>query len=133
MRRQFRLPSEDESYLDAVGLAWETLSEGGSKWLLIHEAPVPGGYNANHVIEAYLIDPNYPDTQIDMVYFHPGLSRSDGKSIGAAECLIPLDGKTFQRWSRHRTPANQWRRGVDDISTHRTLVQHWLEREFTIR
>lgn len=132
-RRQFRLPAEDEEYLDCLGLAWETIIDGGSRWLLVHDAPVASGYCVPKAIEAYLIDPNYPETQIDMVFFYPALRRQDGKQINCADCMQYLDGKQFQRWSRHRTAENQWRRGIDDISTHRALVRSWQEREFKLR
>ena len=129
MRRAFRLPSSDEAFLNSTGREWETLSEGGLPWLLLHEFPVPSGYSQSMVTAALVIAPGYPDTQIDMVYFSPGLSRQDGKTINA---LSPqqLDGKPFQRWSRHRTTQNPWRPGIDDIPSHLELVRHWLEREF---
>lgn len=64
-----------------------------------------------------------------MVYFFPALQRSDGKAIGG---LTPhtILGQQWQRWSRHYTPANPWRVGEDDLSTHLTLIDHWLRREF---
>ena len=63
-----------------------------------------------------------------MAYFYPGLSRADGKAIGA---LSPLefDGKSWQQWSRHRTAASVWRMGEDNLSTHMTLVADWLNQE----
>jgi hypothetical protein len=41
-----------------------------------------------------------------------------------------LDGKSFQRWSRHRTAENPWRIGRDNLGTHIILVEDWLAREF---
>jgi len=35
---------------------------------------------------------------------------------------MQLDNKTFQQWSRHRTPANPWREGVDNLGTHVPLA-----------
>ncbi|MBX9746205.1 MAG: hypothetical protein K2X34_04840, partial [Hyphomonadaceae bacterium] len=52
----------------------------------------------------------------------------DGRAIGAL-AHDDFDGKTWQRWSRHRTPANRWRPGIDGLSTHFALVQEWLARE----
>jgi hypothetical protein len=40
-----------------------------------------------------------------------------------------LDGKQFQQWSRHRTGANPWRPGLDNVCTHLLLVNSWLEKE----
>ena len=134
MRRQFDLPSFDTQHLATLGLEWETITEpSGSRWLLIHDWPVPvSGYNVERVLLALQIPPGYPDAQIDMVYFHPHLSRKDGKAIGALSAHT-LDGKSFQRWSRHRTAQAPWRPGEDDVSSHLVLVADWLEREFQKR
>ena len=135
MRRQFELPSFDTQYLQTLGLKWETIAEHGGKkrWLLLHDWPVPtDGYNVGLAIVALLIAPGYPDAQIDMAYFHPPLARKDGKAIGAL-ASHNLDGKTFQRWSRHRTKEAPWRPGEDDVSSHLVLVTDWLEREFEKR
>jgi hypothetical protein len=133
MRRQFELPSFDMQYLATTGLEWETIVEGSGRWLLLHDRSVPNGYNVERATVALLIPPGYPDAQIDMVYFLPALSRKDGQTINATQCAQALDGKTFQRWSRHRTPAAPWQPGEDDVSSHLVLVDDWLEREFKIR
>ncbi|MCH8902858.1 MAG: hypothetical protein IIA45_02965 [Bacteroidetes bacterium] len=131
MRRQFNLPEQDVEYLESTGYSWETITENGN-WVLISCYSVPKGYNVTEVTTALRIDPGYPIGQIDMVYFLPHLSRSDGRPIGAL-AIQQFDGKQWQRWSRHRTPENPWRPEVDCISTHMTLVDHWLEREFKLR
>jgi len=40
-RRQFELPAEDLSFLNALELRWETLTEAGQRWLLIYEEQCP--------------------------------------------------------------------------------------------
>jgi len=132
MRRQFALPEADEKFLDSLGLPWETVIFNTAQWLILHNYCVPSGYNHTQTFLAVRISPGYPDTQLDMVYFSPPLARADGKVIGALTTLM-LDGKTYQQWSRHRTGANPWRPGEDDLSTHVELVRHWLEREFNKR
>lgn len=129
MRRQFLLPEADMDYLNDSGLRWETIIEGSWRWLLLHDYQIPNGYNTSSVTVAVSISAGYPDAQLDMVYFYPPLARQDGRAIGA---LSPqtIEGRSFQRWSRHRTGANPWRPGEDDLSAHLTLVEHWLEREF---
>lgn len=128
-RQQFDLPEGDREHLESRGVPWETLREGGSQWLLVHQLPIPDGYNASVVTAALMIPPSYPDAQIDMVYFHPHLARADGKAVpNLTEQAI--DGKTFQRWSRHRAGDDPWRVGVDDVGTHLVLVEEWLRREF---
>lgn len=131
-RRQFRLPEADEAYLDARGLRWETVIENQVRRLVIHDYPVCAGYNVGTVTLNLRIETVYPDGQIDMVYFNPGLARTDGTQIGALS-QENFDGRAWQRWSRHRTANNAWIPGVDCVETHLLLVDSWLEREFQLR
>ena len=130
MRRELQLPPDDFAYLEDNHPGWEIFREGAVSWLLLPEYTVPEGYEHKTVTVALRIEAGYPDTQIDMVYFSPGLKRTDGESIPATQVQVTIDGKSYQRWSRHRTSQNPWRAGEDDIHTHMFLVRHWLEREF---
>lgn len=129
MRRQFQLPEEDILYLDGSRLKWETIVDGGMQWVFLYEYPVCSGYTVQKVTLAIKIETGYPRTQLDMAYFFPSLHRKDGKGINAIS-FQSIDGKQFQRWSRHRTAANPWREGIDDLSTHTGLVSFWFEQEF---
>lgn len=128
MRRQFDLPEAEVDHLEARGLPWETVKEGEARWLLMHGYPVPEGYTARAALLALRLPPSYPDDQIDMVYFHPALALASGRGVGALSQL-QIDGKQFQQWSRHRTGANPWRPGLDDIASHLLQVDNWLARE----
>jgi hypothetical protein len=64
-----------------------------------------------------------------MAFFFPHVARNDGVAIRATEATVALEGRVFQRWSRHRTPENPWRPGADSIATHLLLVEDWLARE----
>lgn len=127
-RRHFSLLEYDLEFLERRGLPWEAVLDGAVRWVVLHEHPVLDGYDHRAVSAALQLSPSYPDTQIDMVYFYPHLSRINGKGIGQLSNHI-FDGKAWQRWSRHRTDANPWRRGYDCIETHVLLVEEWLERE----
>jgi hypothetical protein len=128
MRRQFRLPPDDELHLDSTGFPWETVVDANIRWLLVHDRPVPAGYTSERVRTALLVPAGYPDVQIDMVYFEPALARRDGGAIGALASQV-IEGRPWQRWSRHRSAQNPWRPGVDDVAAHLILVDHWLRRE----
>ena len=65
-RRQFDLPVEDTKFLDEYELPWETIVDG-SMWVLIHEFPVPPGYNHAKVTAAIRIETGYPNTELNMV------------------------------------------------------------------
>ena len=127
MRREFDLPEADREFLDARGRLWETILNG-QRWLLVGNYEVCSGYNHAEVTVALSIESAYPDSQIDMAYFHPALARVDGRAIGAL-CSDGFGGQTWQRWSRHRTPANPWRPGIDSLAPHFGRVEGWLPRE----
>ena len=96
--------------------------------VVVRSFPLPPGYTYQAVDVNVRIEPGYPDTQIDMAYFHPALARTSGHAIPALSDDA-FDGQTWQRWSRHRTPANPWRPGIDNLATHFALIEDWLTRE----
>ncbi len=118
------------AFLDLLHPVWADFRDGTTKGMLLGQFVVPTGYTVNATLVALRIEPAYPDTQIDMAYFFPALCRQDEKPIPATGTAEVIDGKTFQRWSRHRTAENPWRPGIDDVSTHLAQVQHWFLREF---
>lgn len=128
-RRDFTLPPADEAFLEGYGLPWEAV-KNGAQWLLLHELPLPPGYKTSTASVAIRIEAGYPVAPLDMAYFHPVLQRADGKSIRATESMQNIDGKQWQRWSRHRTAANPWKPAEDTIETHLLLIHDWLAREF---
>jgi len=129
MKREFQLAEQDIIFLDSLGLSWEAIKDEGMQWVIINNYPVYPGYNVAEVSVAIKIESGYPRAQLDMAYFYPVLSRIDGKAINAVS-IQPINGITYQRWSRHRTGQNPWREGVDDLSTHMALVSFWFEQEF---
>ncbi len=132
MRREFQLPTIDRDFLDRNVAEWETVIAGGNRWVIIGGFDIPPGYNHTAVSVGLILPSSYPDVQIDMAYFSPNLSRADGKSINALS-LQSLDGKAWQRWSRHRPNPADWRPGIDNIETHLVYVRSWLEDEFKKR
>ena len=129
LRRDFDLLAQDENFLEEYGRPWETIVDG-SQWVLIHEFPTHDGYNHARVTAAIRMETGYPNAELHMVYFFPALARKDGRPIGKTEATQVVDGKTYQRWSRHRTAKNPWRAGVDGLDTHVFLIEDWLAREF---
>lgn len=130
LRRQFELPEEDRAFLDAYRCPWETVIDG-SHWVLLHDFPtLAGGYEPEKVIAAIRIETGYPKAALDMVYFYPAITRQDGKAIGATQNRQSIDGKVFQRWSRHYTKENPWVIGEHNLETHIWAIEGWLMREF---
>lgn len=130
LRHQFELLFEDTQALDGYGCPWEAIIDG-SHWILIHQFPTRNpGYNLTHVTAAIRIETGYPDVGLDMVYFFPPLSRTDGKKIAASEATQTVVGQLFQRWSRHYTSEHPWVPGVNNLLTHIWSIEAWLDREF---
>jgi len=132
MRRQFDLLSEDQEFLENLGLPWETITDGRLFWVFQHNHQLPLGYSNRDVSVAVNIPGGYPRAQLDMVYFCPTITRLDKMPIGALS-QMNIDGQIWQRWSRHRTSKNPWREGVDSLATHFALIDFWLEREFILK
>jgi Prokaryotic E2 family E len=123
MRRVFHLPEDDVEQLDALGVEWETIREPNGQWLLLHGVAFPQGYNHPKGSVAIQIPGNYPVAPLDMAYFFPHLQRMDGQPLRQTQCTMQVDGKAWQRWSRHYS----WLPGQHNIGTHIVLVRHWLE------
>lgn len=129
-RRQFEVPEEDRDFLEnRLGLEWEAVREGDVRRVVVLKYAVPDGYNVTEADLFLRLDAGYPDSQIDMVFFHPVLGLKSGRRIGATDGRQEFDGRSWQQWSRHRTPQNPWVPGVDNIERHMLLVREWLDRE----
>ena len=122
MRREFALPEDDLEFLENLGLQWESIRDGSGQWLLLHEFPFPEGYIVDNGSVAVSITPGYPSAQLDMAYFHPALSRKDGQALRQTQVTLQIDGKQWQRWSRHYG----WVPGQHNLGNHILLVKHWL-------
>lgn len=128
-RRDFALLAGDQTYLDDLGLSWETDAAEGRRWLIIHDYPVPAGYTVHATTLALLVPPTYPQAEIDMFFVHPTLHRSSGGIIAATESQQTIRGLSFQRWSRHRGPGARWNPAADSVVTHLALVDTALAKE----
>ncbi len=124
----FDLPEDDKSHLTKSFKKWEAIKEGASNWLLLYDFEVPHGYDQKRATLALMIPPAYPDVQIDMAYFHPHLTLNSKKTVEKIS-EQQIKGQSFQRWSRHRKSADEWRSDVDGVGTHILQVTTWLEKE----
>lgn len=129
-RRDFRLPATDEAFLDHLGLAWDTIQEGGVQWVVLRSYRLPAGYAPAVVDVAIQISAGYPDAVLDMAFFHPHIRRADSRPIPMTDGRIQILTLPWQQWSRHRTPANPWVHGEDDLSSHVHYMDAWLAAEF---
>ncbi len=130
-RCDFVMSPEDTAFLDSIGVKWEAIKEGNRLWVVIYDVPVPVGFNVTSVDVAIEIAAGYPTSQLDMAYFHPALVLTSGRQIPQTQTTEKLDGKDWQRWSRHRTGGAVWQPGVDSLETHFVYMQEWLSREIS--
>ena len=127
LRRKFSLPEEDIDYLDAQGCQWEAAVLDGVQWVFVHDYLLPKGFDVERVSLGLRIVPGYPSAALDMVYVCPAVSRADGRPIGALS-MTSLDGRPFQQWSRHYTPARPWRPDIDNLGSHLRAIEEWFRK-----
>jgi hypothetical protein len=125
---------QDRLFLEeSFGDSWEVVVEGANIWVLLHDFPLPDGYAQKTVTLAIRMESGYPLSQLDMMYVHPAITRTDGKSIPQTEVSQPLDQKQFQRWSRHRTANNSWVPNQDGLENHVYFIEEAFRSEFIKR
>jgi hypothetical protein len=129
LRREFRLPAEDEVFLGQLGLPWETVTASGQRWVLIYGQQVPAGYNVDSVDVAVMMAPGYPPGPLDMAYLFPPLIRANGVAPRSAEGRVTIDDKAWQAWSRHRDGEACWQLGEDNLESHYFYMLSWLTNE----
>ncbi len=118
------LPEEDLEYLKANFPDYECRRENSKKGIIIHDYPLPKGYNPDKSSLMLIIPENYPTTKIDMFYFSPNIERQDRATIEALSDENHFN-QNWQRWSRHY----DWRPGIDNISTHISYIHNQLKSE----
>lgn len=125
----FDLLAIDETGLDDRKLKWSTIIDGGRRWLLLRDYPLPGGYTAEGTDVAIEIPVSYNAAELDMFYCNPPLALVTGRTIPQTNSSQTIRGAMYQRWSRHRGPASRWRSGKDNVLSHLALVDEALARE----
>ncbi|WLT40276.1 multiubiquitin domain-containing protein (plasmid) [Synechocystis sp. B12] len=126
-RREFSLLAADAEFLKKRGLDWQTVNSDG-QWLIVSDYPLPPGYDVAACTLAVLIPPSYPTAALDMFFCHPPL-RINGIVPPQTEHHQAIDGRNFQRWSRHRGGASLWDPSVDNLASHFALIDEALARE----
>jgi len=127
--RQFRLLEKDEAYLAKRALIWESIIEGGRRWLIIRSMGLPAGFNHSSVDIAIDVPATYPSAAIDMFYCAPHLKLASGASISKTESIKTIGGVSYQRWSRHLNGKTRWNPQTDSVVTHLAVIEESLLRE----
>ncbi|HEY0974641.1 MAG TPA: multiubiquitin domain-containing protein [Solimonas sp.] len=128
LRRNFTLLDVDQGHLDSTCKAWETVIDGGRRWLLIHHYQLPDGYQRQNHTLALEIPSDYPKAEIDMFHFWPPAQLLSGRSIDRTQIRNTICGVEYHGWSRHRG-ADKWSPTRDNVITHLALVESALLKE----
>lgn len=126
------LLKEDINFLASMNNIVDYVEEGGLNWVIFRDLDIPCGYNVGKADAAILIPPHYPTAALDMIYFYPALVRADGKMIRQLS-ERKIEGKVYQRWSRHRTALNKWNPEIDNLESQLDLMLSCLKAEFDKR
>lgn len=129
LQRAFNLQDQDEIYLSQSALRLETIVEGGRRWAIIRGFSLPPGYREEMVDIAVEIPPTYPMAQLDMFYCYPALELETGVSIPQTQVRQNIEGRSYQRWSRHRQGTTSWNPAKDSIITHIAIILESITRE----
>ena len=129
LHRAFSLRDEDILYLSQRSLEWDAVVDGGQRWFILRNYPLPPGYRQHEVDIAVLIPPTYPAASLDMFFCAPHLSLVSGRTIPCTQTHQAISGVSFQRWSRHRHADTVWNPAVDSLITHIALIDDAITRE----
>lgn len=127
--RGFRLLDKDETYLTERGLHWETLQEGGRRWLILRHFMLPVGYSHGMVDIAIDVPSHYPQAEIDMFHCFPHLTLKSGGAICATTGRTSIQGQSFQQWSRHLYGQTRWNPATDSVMTHLAVIDAAFSKE----
>lgn len=110
------LPPADRAHLEARGIAYEVVSQGGQAAVILTGYTLPEAKFDHAVADILILLPaGYPDALVDMFYCDPWLKlRGANRYPKAADVTHSFAGRNWQRWSRH---SDAWRPGIDGIHT----------------
>ncbi|ANB98500.1 multiubiquitin domain-containing protein [Vibrio parahaemolyticus] len=132
VKSDFSLLEKDTDYLNKLGFEWETLMDGGRRWLIIRNYTLPNGYNHEKVDMAIDIPAAYPGAALDMFYCFPSLKLDSGTVIAQTSCHMSIAGKSYQRWSRHLNGKTRWNPLTDSVMTQMAVIEESILREVAI-
>lgn len=120
------LPSKDRRYLDERGVPYHEVEEGAQKGVILSGFTLPSRkYQVDQADILIILPAAYPDAAPDMFYALPHLALAETqREPRCTQVRLNFNGQNWQRWSRHN---NQWRPGVDGLSTMIKRVEEALE------
>lgn len=118
------LPERDQNYLEMKCLNFEVVpnpSNGAEHFLIIKDFNMGQHYNPPTVELLIVIPAGYPTSPLDMFWVHPFVTKQDGSLPAQATEKMTVEGKVWQRFSRHREVP--WRPYVDGVAVHMNFIR----------
>lgn len=128
------LPHKDRVYLAKKGFNYievrEVINGNNINCLIISDYKLPENKYQIDAVRLLIRIPNgYNDTPPDMFFCYPHLKFSTTNSEPPATGgRFNFDGTSWQQWSRHSNVGNDWRAGIDGISSHLQKVNTALNK-----
>jgi len=122
------LPTEDVETLTARGLKAGAKIVGNEIFLVIESYPVPEGYDHDTTNVLLRLPRQWPDGRPDMFWTEPHLKVvATSNWPNASGHLMNLDGRQWQRWSRHY--KDRWKPGIDRLVNLLTIVRREMNKD----
>jgi hypothetical protein len=122
------LPESDREYLEAKCLRYTEVKDARQNGLIIEDYPLPvGKFNVNVTRLLIIIPQGYNDVNPDMFFCSPTLTLLPTNTLPVCtNGVVPFLGINWQQWSRHLNTGNDWRSGIDGISSYLQKVNRAL-------
>lgn len=87
---------------------------------------MPEGYDHQVISIAVEIPIAYPRWKLIRFYTYPRTNWLSKSIPSCTEVDQLIEGKPYQRWSRHRTHLSAWNPASDSVVTHFALIEESL-------
>jgi hypothetical protein len=91
--------------------------------VVLHDHPLPEGFNKRSTELLTKFPLSYPNGQPDMFWTDPDLTLKGGQVPQSADRIETALGKQWRRFSWH---PQKWNPGVDDLRTYLEFVENRL-------
>ncbi len=106
----------DIARLERLGYELEVLSAGGEIGVVVHDLPLPAGYNRSTTSLLVKTTTLYPASAMDMFWVDAELLLANGACPQSGESIEVQFDRTWRRYSWHRNTT--WVPGRDDLIGH---------------
>lgn len=117
----------DQRFLETNGYRYDVTVEDGMTCLVLHDVPLPRGFDRDATDILMRLPPGFPDAQPDMFWCDPPLRFATGQEVVGSDAREVFLSRDWQRFSRHLAPG-AWRPGRDNLQSWLMLILDDLAR-----